>query len=63
MSLIARLKSRLEPILLSDAAFVDHAFRVILGRDADRGGLDFYTGLLRQGVPRSAIFLYLTQSD
>lgn len=63
MSLLARLKSRLEPILLSDAAFVDHAFRVILGRDADRGGLDFYTGLLRQGVSRSAIFLYLTQSD
>ena len=63
MSLLARLKARLEPILLSDAAFVDHAFRVILGRDADRGGLEFYCGLLRQGVSRSAIFLYITQSE
>jgi hypothetical protein len=63
LSLLARLKARLEPILLSDAAFVDHAFRVILGRDADRGGLEFYTNLLRQGVSRSAIFLYITQSE
>lgn len=63
MSLFSRLKARLEPIFVSDSAFVDHAFRVILGRDADRGGLEFYRGLLRQGVPRSAIFLYITQSD
>jgi hypothetical protein len=63
LSLFARLKARLEPIFLSDSAYVDHAFRVILGREADRGGLEFYTGLLRQGVSRTAIFLYISQSD
>ena len=63
MSLLARLKARLEPIFLSDTAYVDHAFRVILGREADRGGLDFYRGLLRQGVSRTAIFLYISQSE
>ncbi len=63
MSLFARLKARLEPIFLSDSAYVDHAFRVILGREADRGGLEFYRGLLRQGVSRTAIFLYISQSD
>jgi hypothetical protein len=63
LSLLARLKARLEPILLSDSAYVDHAFRVILGREADRGGLEFYRGLLRQGVSRTAIFLYISQSE
>lgn len=63
MSLLARLKARLEPVFLSDSAYVDHTFRVILGREADRGGLEFYTGLLRQGVSRTAIFLYISQSD
>jgi hypothetical protein len=63
LSLLARLKARLEPVFLSDSAYVDHTFRVILGREADRGGLEFYTGLLRQGVSRTAIFLYISQSD
>src|SRR5687767_1901118 len=57
------LKARLEPILLSDAAFVDHAFKVILGRHADHEGMAFYTGMLRQGVPRAAIFQFIAQSD
>lgn len=39
-------------ILLSGSAFLDRAFRVTLGRDADQVGLDFYCGLLRQGVRR-----------
>jgi Domain of unknown function (DUF4214) len=38
------LKARLEPMLLSDTEFVDLAFRDVLGRDADQGGLEFYRG-------------------
>jgi len=63
VSLFQRLKSRLDPILLSDADFVDLAFREILGRDADQGGLEFYRGLLRQGVRRHAVFLDIMRSD
>jgi hypothetical protein len=63
VSLFARLKARLEPLLLSDAEFVDRAFREILGRDADQGGLEFYRGLLRQGVRRNAVFLDIMRSE
>ena len=63
MSLFQRLKARLDPILLSDADFVDLAFREILGRDADQGGLEFYRGLLRQGVRRHAVFLDIMRSE
>ena len=47
MSLLKYLKARLEPIFRSDSEFVDTAFRDILGRDADQGGLEFYRGVLR----------------
>lgn len=63
MSFLKRLKARLEPLLLSDADFVDSAFREILGRDADQGGLDFYRGVLRQGVRRNAVFLDIMRSE
>jgi hypothetical protein len=63
VSLFQRLKARLDPIFLSDADFVDLAFREILGRDADQGGLDFYRGLLRQGVRRHAVFLDIMRSE
>jgi len=63
VSLFQRLKARLDPILLSDADFVDLAFREILGRDADQGGLEFYRGLLRQGVRRHAVFLDIMRSE
>lgn len=63
MSVFKRLRARLDPILLSDDAFIDHAFREILGRDADRGGLDFYRGVLKQGVRRNAVFLDIMRSD
>lgn len=61
--LVKYLKARLEPLLLSDAEFVDSAFRDILGRDADRGGLDFYRGVLRQGVRRTAVLLDIMRSE
>ena len=57
------LKARLEPLWLSDSEFVDHAFRDILGRDADQGGLDFYRGVLRSGVRRSAVLLDIMRSE
>jgi hypothetical protein len=58
-----RLKARLEPLTLSDSAFIDRAFREILGRDADQGGLEFYRGVLRQGVGRNAVFLDIMRSE
>jgi hypothetical protein len=63
MSLLKYLKARLEPLLLSDTAFVDNAFRDILGRDADKGGLDFYRGVLRQGVGRTAVLIDIMRSE
>ena len=63
MSLIKYLKARLEPLWLSDSDFVDGAFRDILGRDADQGGLQFYKGVLRQGVRRTAVLLDIMRSE
>jgi uncharacterized protein DUF4214/methyltransferase family protein len=56
-------KARLEPLFLSDTDFIDTAFREILGRDADQGGLEFYRGVLRQGVRRNAVFLDIMRSE
>ncbi|HET7696760.1 MAG TPA: DUF4214 domain-containing protein, partial [Vicinamibacterales bacterium] len=61
--LLRYLKARLGPILQSDSAFVDAAFRDILGRDADQGGLQFYRGVLRQGVSRTAVMLDIMRSE
>jgi Domain of unknown function (DUF4214)/Methyltransferase domain len=58
-----QLAARLEPLTLSDSAFIDRAFREILGRDADQGGLEFYRGVLRQGVGRNAVFLDIMRSE
>jgi SAM-dependent methyltransferase len=63
MGLVQRLKARLEPLLLSDTEFIDKAFRDILGREADKDGLDFYRGVLRQGVSRTALLLDLARSE
>src|SRR5918993_6017522 len=63
MSLWRYLKARLEPILHSDTAFVDRAFRDILDRDADQEGLEFYRGVLRSGVSRTAVLLDIIRSE
>jgi hypothetical protein len=60
--LLKYLKARLEPILVSDRQFVDAAFRDILGREADQGGLAFYRGVLRSGVRRTAVLLDIMRS-
>jgi hypothetical protein len=62
LRLIKYLKARLEPILVSDREFVDAAFRDILGREADQGGLAFYRGVLRSGVRRTAVVLDIMRS-
>jgi hypothetical protein len=62
LRLIKYLKARLEPILVSDREFVDAAFRDILGRQADQGGLEFYTGVLRSGMRRTAVLLDIMRS-
>lgn len=63
MSLLKYLKARLGPIFISDSEFVDSAFRDILGRDADQGGLEFYRGVLGQGVSRTAVLLDIMRSE
>jgi Domain of unknown function (DUF4214)/Methyltransferase domain len=63
VSLLKRLKARLEPLLLSDTEFIDSAFRGILGREADRDGLEFYRGVLRRGLSRTALLLDITRSE
>jgi hypothetical protein len=63
LRLLRYLKARLEPLLVTDRAFVDEAFRDILGRDADQGGLEFYRGVLRSGVRRTAVLLDIMRSE
>jgi hypothetical protein len=62
LRLLKYLKARFEPILVGDREFVDAAFRDILGREADQGGLDFYRGVLRSGVRRTAVLLDIMRS-
>jgi hypothetical protein len=61
--LFRRLRGRLAPVLLSDAAFVETAYREVLGREADQDGLDYYTSRLREGESRTAVLLGLAASD
>jgi hypothetical protein len=63
MSFFKRLKARLEPILLSDAAFIEKAYRDILGREPDAEGVAFYRRVLREGVSRTAVLVSLMKSD
>jgi SAM-dependent methyltransferase len=61
--LFRRLRGRLGPLLLSDAGFVERAYREVLGREADQDGLDYYTSRLREGESRTAVLLGLAASD
>jgi hypothetical protein len=63
MGLLKYLKARLEPVFQSDSEFVDAAYRDILGRDADQGGLQFYRRVLRQGMRRTAVLLDIMRSE
>jgi SAM-dependent methyltransferase len=47
----------------SDAAFVELAFRYLLGREADEGGRDYFVTRLADGAPRRHILAALVESD
>ena len=57
------LRARLALALQSDEAFVESAYREILGRPADQDGLNHYKELMRQGLGRTAVLLELARSD
>lgn len=61
--LTRRLASRFGPALKSDTAFLEDAYREILGRVPDESGLAHYRALLRQGLGRTAVLLSLMRSD
>jgi Methyltransferase domain/Domain of unknown function (DUF4214) len=63
MRLLRRLAARLRPMLQSDTAFIEEAYREILGREVDRDGLDHYRRVLRDGLSRSAVLLDLMRSE
>jgi Domain of unknown function (DUF4214)/Methyltransferase domain len=58
-----RLKARLEVSLPGDTAFIERAFREILGRAPDLDGLAHYRRVLREGVGRTAVLLDIMRSD
>lgn len=57
------LTARLQPILQNDSEFVDQAYRDILGRHADQGGLEHYCRALRAGKSRTAVLIDLMSSE
>jgi hypothetical protein len=60
--LVRRLRARWGPALQSDVAFIESAYREILGRNADLDGLNHYRRGLRDGLGRTAVLLDLMRS-
>lgn len=60
---LRRLAGRLELALTSDRAFLERAYREILGREIDQDGYDYYSKVLREGHSRTAVLLGLVRSD
>lgn len=58
-----RLRGRLAPALLSDGAFVERAYRDVLGRPPDRDGWDYYATALREGQDRLSVLVSLVESE
>lgn len=48
---------------LHDTEFVQAAYRAVLGRDPDEGGLDYYTNRLRAGQPKCLVLNQIVQSQ
>ena len=63
MSFLSRVKGRLGPVLQSDRAFVESAYQRILGRPADRDGMQTYLAALRNGMGRMDLLLELAHSE
>ncbi len=62
-SFLRRIAARFELALTSDRAFLERAYREILGREIDQDGFDYYSKALRQGNSRTAVLLSLVRSD
>jgi len=60
---LKRLQARLELALAGDRAFIERAFREILGRDPDLDGLNHYRRVLGDGVGRTAVLLDILRSE
>jgi len=58
-----RLAGRLELALSSDRAFLERAYREILGREIDQDGYDYYVRVLGEGHSRTAVLLSLVRSE
>jgi hypothetical protein len=58
-----RLRARWGPAFQTDTAFVEAAYREILGRNPDLDGLNHYRRVLREGMGRTAVLLELMRSD
>jgi 2-polyprenyl-3-methyl-5-hydroxy-6-metoxy-1,4-benzoquinol methylase len=61
--LLRRLRARWGPAFQSDTAFIEAAFREILGRNADLDGLRHYRSVLRAGLGRTAVLLDIMRSE
>jgi hypothetical protein len=60
---LRRIAARLEPILLSDDAFIEQAYKQVLGRVPDEGGMSHYRRVLRDGLSRTAVILEMVHSE
>ena len=61
--LLQRLAGRFGPALLSDTAFIEQAYRQILGRLPDQEGMDHYTRVLREGRGRTSVLIEIARSE
>lgn len=61
--LTRRITERARLAWLSDRAFVETAYREVLGRAADQDGLDYHVKLLREGHSRIAVLVGLARSE
>ncbi len=48
---------------VGDTAFVELVYENVMGRGADAGGRDYWTGRLAAGVPRGAVMAQFSESD
>jgi hypothetical protein len=60
---LRRLAESLAAAVQQDTAFLEDAYREILGREADQDGLNYYGALLRAGTSRKAVLLSLVRSE
>jgi hypothetical protein len=62
-SAFRRLRGRLDMALQPDTAFLEWAYRQLLGREIDQDGLNYYREALRRGETRGTVLLSLATSE